>query len=100
MRRIFGSKRDEITGSGEDYIKRSFTLCIPHHILFGDQIKKIGTGKTCSTYGEKERCIQSFGGKTDGRRPLKRPRSGWKNNIKMDLGEEGWGHGLHRSGSG
>jgi hypothetical protein len=28
-------ERDEVKGSGEDYIKRSFLICIPHQILFG-----------------------------------------------------------------
>jgi hypothetical protein len=32
LRRISGPKRDEVTGSGEDYITRSFTLYIPHQI--------------------------------------------------------------------
>jgi hypothetical protein len=35
LRRIFGPKREELTGSGEDYITRSFMLCIPHQILLG-----------------------------------------------------------------
>jgi hypothetical protein len=39
-------------------------------------------------------------GKTKERRPLGRPRRGWEDNIKMDLKEVGWGHGLDRSGSG
>jgi hypothetical protein len=30
-------------------------------------------------------------GKPEGRRPLGRPRSRWKDNIKMDLREVGWG---------
>ena len=29
-----------------------------------------------------------------------RPRGRWKRNIKMDLQEVGWGHGLDCSGSG
>jgi len=33
--RIFGRKRDEVTGGGENYIIRSFMICIPHPILFG-----------------------------------------------------------------
>jgi hypothetical protein len=32
LRRIFGRKRDEVQGSGEDYIKRSFMLCTAHKI--------------------------------------------------------------------
>jgi hypothetical protein len=32
-------------------------------------------------------------GKPDGKRPLGVPRSRWADNIKMDLGEKGWGGG-------
>jgi len=35
LRKIFASKRDEVTGSGENYLKRNFMMCIPHQILFG-----------------------------------------------------------------
>ena len=34
------------------------------------------------------------------RLPLGKPRRRWKNNIKMDLQEVEWGHGLNLSGSG
>jgi len=44
----------------------------------------------CSTYGEEERCIQGFGGRPAGKKPLGRPRHRWENNIKMDLQEVGW----------
>jgi hypothetical protein len=30
-------------------------------------------------------------GKTEGKRPLGRPRRRWENNLKMDLQEVGWG---------
>jgi hypothetical protein len=35
LRRIFGRERDEVTGSGENYIMRSLMICTPHPILFG-----------------------------------------------------------------
>jgi len=35
LRRIFGPKRDEVTGSVENYIMRSLMICTPHPILFG-----------------------------------------------------------------
>jgi hypothetical protein len=35
LRRIFGPKRDDITGSGENYIMRSLMVCTLHHTLFG-----------------------------------------------------------------
>ena len=42
-----------------------------------------------------------FVGKPEGKRPLRRPRFRWEDNIKMDLEEVGWeGHGLDWSGLG
>ena len=41
-----------------------------------------------------------FVGKPEGRRPLGRPRRRWEDNIKMNLRQVGWGHGLDRSCSG
>jgi len=35
LRKIFGSKRDEMTGSGENYIARIFIICTAHQILLG-----------------------------------------------------------------
>ena len=34
LRRIFGPKRDEETGVGENYMRR-LTICTPHLILLG-----------------------------------------------------------------
>jgi hypothetical protein len=33
LRRIFGPKREEVAGVGEDYIVRSFITCTLHQIL-------------------------------------------------------------------
>jgi hypothetical protein len=33
-------------------------------------------------------------GKPEGKRPLGRPRFRWRDNIKIDIQEEEWGHGL------
>ena len=35
LRRIFWPKRDEVTGSKENYIIMSLMICTPHQILFG-----------------------------------------------------------------
>ena len=35
LRRVFGPKRDEVTGSEENYIMRSLMICTPHPIFFG-----------------------------------------------------------------
>ena len=35
LRRVFGPKRDEVTGNGENYIMRSLVICTPYRILCG-----------------------------------------------------------------
>jgi hypothetical protein len=35
LRRIFGPKRNEVRGAGEDCIMRSFVICTYHQMLFG-----------------------------------------------------------------
>jgi hypothetical protein len=35
LRGIFGPKRDEVKGSGDDYITRNLMICTHHQILFG-----------------------------------------------------------------
>ena len=47
-------------------------------------------GRACSTYGAIKKCIQSFSGEAEGKRPLGRPRCRRKDNIKMDLREVGF----------
>jgi hypothetical protein len=43
------------------------------------------------THGRGEKRVQGFSGKAWRKSPLERPRHGWENGIKMDLGEIGWG---------
>jgi hypothetical protein len=46
-------------------------------------------GGTCGTHGGGERCLQGFGWRPEGKRPLRRHRRRWGDNIKIDLGEMG-----------
>jgi hypothetical protein len=41
--------------------------------------------------GEKRGAYRILVGRTEGRRPLGRPRLRWEDNIKMDLQGVGWG---------
>jgi hypothetical protein len=42
-------------------------------------------------HGEKTNACRILVGKPEGKRSLGRPRCRWEDNIKMDLGEIGWG---------
>jgi len=42
-------------------------------------------------YGGEERCVQGLVGKSEGKKPLGRPRHRWKDNIKMYIQEVGCG---------
>jgi hypothetical protein len=35
LRGIFGPKRDEVTGNGENYTMKSLKICTPYPILYG-----------------------------------------------------------------
>jgi hypothetical protein len=48
-------------------------------------------GGPCSTNGEKRKVYRLLMGKPEGKRPLGRWRHRWVDNIRMDLGEVGWG---------
>jgi hypothetical protein len=50
-------------------------------------------GKTCNAYGEKRGVHRVLVGKPEGKRPLRRPRHRWEDNIKMDVQEVGGGRG-------
>jgi hypothetical protein len=57
-------------------------------------------GGACSTHGRREKCTRFLAGKPEGKRPLGRPRRGWEDGIRMDLGRLAWGCGLDSTGSG
>ena len=70
LRKIVRPKRDEVTGSGENYIMRSLMICTPHQLLLGDKIEKNEMGWACGTFGEDEGLL----GRPEGKKPLERYR--------------------------
>jgi hypothetical protein len=46
-------------------------------------------GGTCGTHGGRERCLQGFSVRPEGKIPLGRPRPNWENHIKLNLREIG-----------
>ena len=68
LRRIFGPKREEVTGERKKTISWGawrYVLLIKYYL--SDQIEKNGMDGTYSTYGGEERCIQGFGRDTRGK---------------------------------
>jgi hypothetical protein len=45
----------------------------------------------CTTNVAKRNAYRLLVGKPEGKKPLGRPRHRWVDNIRMDLGEVGWG---------
>ena len=58
MWRVFGPKRDEVTGNGENYIMRCLVICTPTQYCAGGKIEKNEMGGACGAYGGWERCAQ------------------------------------------
>jgi hypothetical protein len=56
-----------------------------------NQVAKDEMGWPFSTNGEKRNAYRLLVIKPEGKRPLGRPRRRWVDNIRMYLGEVGWG---------
>jgi hypothetical protein len=90
LRKIFGTKRDEVTGEWRRLHNSSpniIRLIKSRRLRWAGHVARIGRD-----------AYRVLVGKPEGRRPSERPRRGWEENIKMYLREVGW-HVLDRSGS-
>jgi hypothetical protein len=84
--RIFGSQRDQRQGWGKVHNEELRNLYSSQSIIRMGEMCRV-----CSTNWEKRNMYSLLVGKTEGKRPLGRPRRWWVANINMDLGEKGWG---------
>jgi hypothetical protein len=76
-------------------------LCTPsQNIIRMIKSRRLRWAGHVARIAEKRGANRALVGKPEGRRPHGRPRCRWEDNIKMDLREVGWGHGLNQSGSG
>jgi hypothetical protein len=88
LRRIFGPKRDEVTG---EWIKL-------HNEELNDlyssptivRVIKSRRMRWAERMGEGRGVYRVLVGKPEVKRPLGRPRCRWEDNIKIDLQEVGW----------
>jgi hypothetical protein len=101
LRRIFGPKRDEVIGEWKTlHNKELYALQSSPNIIRVMKSRRLRWAGHVARMGERRGAYRALVGKPEGRRPLERPRRRREDNIKMDLREVGWGHGLDQSGSG
>jgi hypothetical protein len=90
LRRIFGQKEDEVIGgSRKQHNEELHNLYGLPSIIRMIQSRKMRGAGHVACMGEKRNWILM--GKLEGKRPLGRPRRMWKDNIRMDLRDIGWG---------
>jgi hypothetical protein len=92
LRRIFGPKRNEVTGEWRKLHNEEL------HILYSSPniIRQIKTRKLrwaghVEHMGEERNVYKVWMGKPEGKRPLGRPRRRWEDGIRMALREIAWG---------
>jgi hypothetical protein len=92
LRRIFGPKRDEVTGEWKKLHNEELRdLYSSPSIIRIIKSRRMRWAGHIARMGEKRNVYRLLVGKPEGKRPLGRPRYRWMDNIRMDLGEVGWG---------
>jgi hypothetical protein len=90
LRRIFGPKRDEVTGEWRRLCNKEL-----HDLYSSPNIVQVIKSRMrwaqhVACMGERRGAYKILVGRPEGRRPLGRPRHRWEDNIKMDLQAVGW----------
>jgi hypothetical protein len=95
LRRIFGPKRDGATGEWRRlHNEEPNDLYSSTNIIRVVKSRRMRLARHVACTGEKRGAYRILVERQEGRRPLGRPRHRWEDNIKMDLQDGGWGHGL------
>jgi hypothetical protein len=90
LRRIFGPKRDEVTGEWRELHNKELNdLYSSPNIVRVIKSRRMRLARHVTRMGEERGVYEVLVGKPEGKRPLGRPRLGWEHNIKMDLQEVG-----------
>jgi hypothetical protein len=90
--RIFGPKRDEVTGGWRKlHNEELHGLYSSPSIIMVIKARGVRWAGHVAHMGEVRGAYNILVGRPEGRRPLGRPRRRWEDNIKMDLREIGFG---------
>jgi len=101
LRRIFGPRRDEVTGEWRKLHNEELNdFYSSPNIVRVIKSRRMRWAGHVAHMGEGRGIYRVLVGKLEVNRPLGRPRRRWEDNIKMDIQEVGCGVGLDRAGSG
>jgi hypothetical protein len=90
LRRIFGPKRDGVTGGWRKlHNKELHNLYSSPSIIRIIKSRRMRWAGHVARMGEKRNVYRLLVGKPEGKRPLGRPRRRWMDNIKIDPSEIG-----------
>jgi len=93
LRRIFGPRRDEVTGECRRLHNEELNdLHSSPNIVRVIKSRRMRWAGHVARMGEEKGVYRVLVGKLEGRRPLGRPRRRWVYNIRMDLQEVGCGY--------
>ena len=86
MRRVFGPKRDEVTGEWRKLHNEELNdLYCSSSIVRVIKSRRMRWAGHVARMGERIGVYRVLVGRPEGKRPLGRPRRRWEGNIKMDL---------------
>ena len=92
LRRIFGPKRDEVTGEWRKLHNGELNNLSSPNIVWVIKSRRMRWTGHVARMVEGRGVYRVLVGKPEGRRPLGRPRHRWKDNIRLDLREVGCGY--------
>jgi hypothetical protein len=94
LRRIFGPKRDEVTGEWRKlHNEELHNLYSSPDIIRQVKSRRMRWAVHVARMGEERKVYKVLVGKPEGKRPLGRPRHRLEDGIRMDLREIGLGEG-------
>jgi hypothetical protein len=102
LRRLFGPKRDEVTGEWRKlHSEELHNLYSSPDIIRQVKSRRMRWAGHVARMGEERKVYKVSVGKPEGKRPLGRPRRRWEDGTRMDLEETGLGGcGLDSTSSG
>jgi hypothetical protein len=95
LRRISGPKVDEVRGEWRRLHNEELNdLYFSPNIMQVIKSRRMRWPGYVARMGERRGAYWILVGRPEVRRPLGRPKSRWEDNMKTNLQEVGWGHGL------